>query len=270
MGRGMGMRRSMGRGMGMGRGEEGMGGGMRSRGGMSGEYGFAAPHAMIRHVDFFARPGRSYVYRFQLVLLDVNGKGQTRSVYLEKDVKKRVDATKLTATPIIRTEWSEPTKPVSIPLAGNVIIGEAQRPAAGEPTVTMVVESFDIGDDGKAMQGSIEKAKVRIGTVMNAIEKDVWILSSEERAILEKVERFRFRTGMTVLDIDGGDKLSKKLVAPANVLMMDATGRLSVRSELNDMAAYEDYRDIFEEDEDDAGSFRGGGEFRGGEFEMGF
>ena len=59
------------------------------------------------------------------------------------------------------------------------------------------------------------------------------------------------------------------MITPARVLVMDATGRLSVRSELRDVDDVELYKETFAEE--DSGSNRGGGrrgDFEGGGFEM--
>ena len=253
MGMGRGMSRGMGDEMGMGMGR----GGSRGRGRSgSDEFGFDAPYVMTRFIDFDVRPGYRYRYRFQLVLLDVNGKGQTRGVHLDKEVLQRVSATKPTATPIVRSEWSEPSAPISIPLAGNVLIAGAARSSTSGTTANVVVQSFDIGEDDKAMEAALEKEKVRPGSIMNMLEKDVWIAKGR---FLEKVETFKFRTGITLLDIEGGRKLSKKMVAPARVLTMDATGRLAVRSQLEDASAVEAHRELYSEDEDSRGRGGGGG-----------
>ncbi|MEM6331629.1 MAG: hypothetical protein AAF790_15460, partial [Planctomycetota bacterium] len=265
-----------GRGGGMGMGGMGMGGmpmgGMGGRG--SSEPGaYAAPHLMVRFLDFGVRPGRRYKYRFKLVLLDVNARGQVRPVFLDKEVLKRVGEKPLTTTPIITTDWSEPSSEISIPLQGSVLVAGAQQRAGGDTTASLIVQSFDIDDKGKAMQAGIEQDKVRPGSVMNMAERGVEILISP---FLEKVESFKFRTGVTVLDIDGGKKLSGKMTAPARVLTMDASGRLRVRSQLTDYAAVERHRDIYAEEDDRGRGGRGGrgggggGDDMMGGFDMGF
>lgn len=217
-------------------GSRGMGG---SRGG---EFTFAAPFAMVRFLDFDVEPGRRYQYRFQLVLADVNATTNTK--FLEKEVKQRVDALARSSVHIVRSEWSEPSPPISIPLAGNIYVAEAER-TGGETTVTLLVESFDIGPDGKAMQATLEQEKVRPGSVMNFVE-DAEILVDEGR-YLKKVEDFRFRTGITVLDAEGGRKLTRDMNSPASVLVMDATGRLTVRSQLEDESEVVKRRDLYSE-----------------------
>ena len=219
-----------------------------SRGGRQTE-DFAADFMMARYLDFDVRPGRRYKYRFRLILLDANGKGQTRGVYLEKDVKKRVDATKRTRLPFVMTEWSEPSRAISIPLAGSVLVAEAQQSVTSGTTVNLVVQSFGRGDDGRAMQGAIEKEKIRPGSVMNMRERDVEIL---DKGYWTKMD-FTFRTGVTLLDVEGGRKLSKKITAPASVLLMDATGRLRVRDQVSDQSEVRYHRELRSEEEDTGG-----------------
>ena len=182
-----------------GRGGRGGGGARRggSRRGSGSAFSFEVPHAMVRFLDFNVQQGRRYKYRIQLLLLDVNGKGQVSGTHLEKDVRQRVSKTRRTATPFIKTEWSEPSSTISVPLAGNIYVAGAQSASVGEPTATLVVESFDIDPETRhAIQGWIEKDKIRRGAVMNMSERDIEIV---EGKYLKKTENFNFRTGITVL-----------------------------------------------------------------------
>lgn len=247
-------------GFGRGRGsfDEGgeMGGG---RGGIRGSRNEPVPHAMIRFIDFDAKIGRRYQYRFQLVLLDPNGKGQVSGKYLEKDVRARVRESK---QPILKSAWSEPSQIATAPLPGNVSIASVNKPAVGEPTANIVLRSFDIDDSGDAIESSIEKEKLRLGSVLNAVERDAWILTG---GMLKKVPQFTYRTGATLLDVDGGEKLNRDMTSPGQALVMDATGRLTVRTEIQDFADVKLYQDIYTEDDNPRGP-AGGGSYGGEDF----
>ena len=56
---------------------------------------------------------------------------------------------------------------------------------------------------------------------------------------IDTKEGFKFVTGMTVLDIEGGKKLAKDYVSPGRVMMMGPAGELYIRSELDDKPAVE-------------------------------
>lgn len=227
---------------------EGMGRGVGSRGDK--DQPFAASHLLLRFIDFDVKQGRRYAYRFQLLMVDVNGKGQTPGRYLDKEVLGRVSKTqvKAGAVPYIRTEWSEPSPVVSIPLAGAVRVAEVQRSSRGEPTAKVVVSSFDLDESRNAIEASLELDKVRLGTVFNRTEKDAWILVDGNR-YRKKVDQFVFRTGMTLLDLAGGESLSREMRAPGEALMMDPTGRLVVRSSTKDYEDVEQHRDYYSEDD---------------------
>jgi hypothetical protein len=100
----------------------------------------------------------------------------------------------------------------------------------------------DLGEDGKAIQAAIE-AEFQRGSVMNLV-KDAETIAGP---YIDKVEDFNFKTGTTLLDMEGGEQLAGDLNAPASVLVMDAGGRLSVREELTDIADVEQHRAIFAE-----------------------
>ena len=49
-----------------------------------------------------------------------------------------------------------------------------------------------------------------------------------------------------LLDIDGGEKLGRDIVAPSRVLLMGPTGQLYIQNELDDKPFVEQYRTLFE------------------------
>jgi hypothetical protein len=164
---------------------------------------------------------------------------------------------------------------IAVPQAGIVRVAESKPPRAGyytEPEATMLVESFSVDPKGNAMQGSIEMPATRRGAVMN-YTGPVEVLVQQGRMI-EKVENFPIDTGVVVLDLDGGDSYTRELKEPTHALLMDASGRMYLRDELDDEIDVAVHRAVFAETEPGAagaGGFdsgRGGGRGGGGEFDF--
>jgi hypothetical protein len=175
-------------------------------------------------------------------------------------------AGRASAQPIRFTEWSEPSPTVGIPLAGGVQVAEAKSPTGklfnDEPTAKLLVDS--IGDvEGKPTQAAIEKEFHRGGVA--DLVSDVEVLTIDGRWI-DEVKSFGFRTGITVLDVKGGEQLSRDHKTPARVLLMDPAGQLFVRNELDDLPAVERHRLTFQEpDRRNRNAPAGGGYPEGGE-----
>ena len=267
--RGMGGGGFMGRGGGFGE-EEGFGrgamrGGYAGRGGMgvsaSGS-GFGpdgmpeVPYWLLRFFDFSVEPGKKYKYRVQLAVLDPNQSYNAREVptaSLDGKVLDRIRPMKqqragaASKVPPLRfTEWSQPTPTVSIPFAGGVSVASA-KPASDksfntEPRATLLVQSFGIGEKGNAIQAAEEEDFQR-GAVANMV-KDSEVLVDQNRAI-DPIDDFRFKTGITVADIRGGEQLTRKENRPASVLLMGPTGQLFVQDEVSDADVVETHRALF-------------------------
>jgi hypothetical protein len=201
---------------------------------------------LLRFFDFSVQPGKRYQYQVQLVLADPNQDARVRKDWLDPVVLKRIEKDGKYRF----TEWSKPSATIGIPGAGNVRVAELKVPSDkvfnDEPRLKLLVESFGIDDKtGKAMQVSLEK-EFRRGWVANLTE-DAEVLVDQNRFI-EPVDSFKFRTGITVLDMRGGERLSRDKLRPGSALLMSAAGELSVRSELNDAEAVERYHAIFDKD----------------------
>ena len=59
---------------------------------------------------------------------------------------------------------------------------------------------------------------------------------------------FKFVTGMTVLDIDGGKSLSKNYTSPGRLLVMGPAGELYIRNEIDDKPSVTNYLLLFDEE----------------------
>lgn len=278
---GYGMGGRGGYGPGGGRGEYGMGGrggyGMGGRGGYGmggydgerGGYGAVGGRAggqpmtlprgvdywLLRFFDFSVEPGKKYRYQVRLVLADPNAGIVDRTMLapavLDRLAKLAEAArAKKTRPPEIRyvDDWSAPSRTVGIPLEGSIKLAAAEPVASGrfadEPTVSLLVESFDVDASGNAIQAGTRRDFKR-GYVANMVTKDQKYLGGGGTWI-DELESFKFFTGMTVLDMDGGDSLGKDATAPARVLLMDPTGELHIRSEMDDKPDVDYHKMIFE------------------------
>ena len=216
---------------------------------------------LLRFFDFSVEPGKKYKYRVRMVLQDPNQSSGQRVVFmntLDPSVSDRIKAEKAARrrpppVPYRLTEPSKPSRTVSIPLAGTVRVASAdaanERSSNSEPDIMLLVESFGADDKGKAVQAAKE-AEFRRGSVAN-MTKDAEILVEQGRFIdLEK--NFKFRTGITIVDIRGGERLTRDSETEARVLLMDPAGQLFVQKESDDADAIERHRAIFAEPDKDS------------------
>jgi hypothetical protein len=233
---------------------------------------------LLRFFDFDVEPGKKYKYRVRLALVDVNSistKGPGRRV--DKDALDSTVLTRLSSAKgpkgIRFTDPSAPSPTVGIPLAGDVRVAGANAANArlhnDEPRLNLMVTSFGVDEENQAFQAVKEKEGFRRGNVANMTE-GVEVLV-EQGDYIDEIKSFDFRTGITVVDIRGGERLSRsrKLSAPAQALLMDPTGQLYVRREVKDIGEVEHHRMLFSEEErgsrnafPDGG--RGGMNIRGG------
>ena len=221
-----------------GYGGEGRGGyGGMGGGGRAGSQPMALPrgvdHWLLRFFDFSVEPGKKYKYRVRLVLADPNTGLPNPSSLLNSTVLDRLaklnEAAKAKNTRPTNVrfvdEWSEPSRTVGIPLAGSVKLAGAKPTAPGrisdEPSVKLLVESFDFDEKGNAIQASTQRDFQR-GYVANLVTKRQEYLGPGGQWI-DTLETFKFFTGMTVLDMEGGESLGKDATAPARAI--DGPGR---------------------------------------------
>jgi hypothetical protein len=282
MGRGgeMGMGRPMG--MPMGRGGE-MGMGRPMGGGMPGAGGEQQPlpeyvwdgvtkTLLFRFFDDTVQPGHRYQYRVRLVLKDVNVDQPAK--YLDPTVTARQTKTKLRYR---MTDWSDPSPVAVVPRPGLTFIAQTKDVNSPEPEARLIVKSVD---SEHAAEIAADEWYTR-GSVLNFAGKAKIIWSSLYKVDPEEPQDspdFKFLTGMTLVDLDGGDQLvskNRELMAPARALVMDSSGRLSTANELKQSKTIREYDFIMEQDaeaerrarmnEDDRGpGGRGGGGRRGG------
>jgi hypothetical protein len=149
-------------------------------------------------------------------------------------------------------KWSDPSPNVGIPMAGNVRLAETKIPPPDkvndEPVIKLLVEAFDVDDNGIPIQGA-NKFSVRRGYVANAIGDANY---QPDPTTADIQPNFRFFTGMTLLDVDGGAKIAgaKDMTYPARILLMGPAGELYIRNEFDDKPYVATYHATFEESTD--------------------
>ena len=129
-----------------------------------------------------------------------------------------------------------------------------------EPSATLLVESFGLDEKGNAIQAANEK-ELRRGYVANMVE-DAEYITPDGKSI-DKIESFKFFTGITVVDMAGGEKLMRDMQAPSRVLLLDPSGELYIHTELDDAPAVQLHKLMFTEDKRkgrDGEDVHGGGE----------
>jgi hypothetical protein len=217
---------------------------------------------LLRFFDFSVEPGKRYRYRVKLVLSDPNynlPQGVIAQEVQERQAKEAAAARAAkTEKPFFRIvdKWSDPSPIVGIPMAGNVRLASVRVPAAekvnDEPTATMLVEAFDVDATGSPIQTAVER-ELRRGFVANMVQDAEYLV---DPTMIDTFPSFKFMTGMTLLDVDGGSKIpqGKDYTVPARALIMGPAGELYIRSELNDKTDIQNHRILFAKPDKRAGA----------------
>jgi hypothetical protein len=203
---------------------------------------------LLRFFDFNVEPGKRYVYRVRLVVTDPNLYLLANPNLLAPEVvdrlrKKPKHPQTGQLLDFIDTPWSEPSPPVEVPLEGrvrlaNVVLGD-------EPKVNLLVDGFGKSPESNNwIRASAFKEFPRGGTI-NFIDDAEYI--TEEQTHIDRVKSFKFTTGVTVLDVRGGERLAGRgdLPVPARVLVLGPTGELSIRQETDDASHVQAHKELF-------------------------
>lgn len=226
---------------------------------------------LLRFFDNTVEPGHRYRYRVRLAIKDVND-GVSPGT-LDPSVTARRADTKKEMRYFRLTDWSKPSPIASVPLPARTYVMAAE-PAKevfnSQPQTEILIKALD---SKYAAEIALPEKFLR-GMVMNVLDKAKIVWSNKYNE--DKDPNFKFYTGATVADIQGGAKLSSKnrdLTAPARVVLMDAAGKLTVHRELQDQPAVKEFNTALEEPQDGRGGYggemggrggRGGGRGRGG------
>lgn len=250
-----------------------VGGRSYNRGGTTGMYSWdgVTPYILFRYFDDDVELGHRYRYRVRLALADVNN--EVLEQYLDKTVVERRSKLKSDARKEFRlTDWSQPSPVASVPLPARVYLAGADTASESnfndEPEANILVQVFN---SLLPAEIALEKSFLR-GSVLNVRDKAsvIWV----DRADLAQAQvndDFDFRTGITVIDFRGGERLSTRnrdLTVPARAVLMDPAGRLFLQSELEDREPADNYERALEGDTNRSRSFGVPGR-RGGFYEEG-
>jgi hypothetical protein len=204
---------------------------------------------LLRFFDFTVEPGKKYKYRVKLVLGDPNYL-MPASIMAPAVLDRQGQEAKAHGNVKVpfRTfnSFSEPSPVVGIPMSGDVQLAEASIPPPGkinaEPVVKLLVEAFDVDDEGSPIQAAKEK-EFRRGYVANMIEDGDYFF---ENMVIDTKKDFRFLTGMTLLDVEGGTNLTRDLTVPVRIVVMGPAGELYIRNETDDKPLVEYHRALFD------------------------
>ena len=206
---------------------------------------------LLRFFDYTVEPGKKYKYRVRLVLADPNYNmpaAELAPAVLDRQAKEaKAHNNQRLFFRTIET-WSEPSPTVGIPMAGSVRLADVKIPSAekfnDEPSATLLVQGFDVDDRGSAIQAAIEKKGFQRGYVANMVEDAEYLGGGG--MYIDTQPDFKFLTGMTLLDIDGGTKLTRDMTVPARILLMGPAGELYIRNEIDDKPIVDYHRMLFE------------------------
>lgn len=195
-----------------------------------------SPFKLLRVFDYSVEPNKRYRYRIKLGIDNPNY--GVAPQYLRNPEAPR---------PQVRDieEWSEPTDVVAIPDGNGVLAGGVKPHKTADPLKAKLLLT---AIDKKGVEAAIELEFER-GAVANVPPKEVaerskLVYIARDPRTEEFVEptEIEFKTNMVVLDIYGGRAMSKKkdaqLASPVEALLLDASGHLTVRSELDDLQMY--------------------------------
>ena len=221
-------------------------------------------HVLLRFFDHTVLAGHRYRYRVRLIVKDVNSNVDEK--YLDKTVTERRGKD---GKSYRLTDWSKPSSIASVPLPARVYVMTA-KPAketnfTDEAEVNLLVKALnsefaaEIANSDSFIRGSVIN-------LHNSVVKVIW---SSDFDPDQDSEKFSMRTGITLLDFHGGERLSSKnrdLLAPTRALLMDPAGKLFVQSELDDEEGVAEYSAALQQDPKDRRGGRGQGGYGGDEF----
>jgi len=219
-------------------------------------------YKLIRFTDTGVEAGRKYRYRLKVFLEDPNYPSAAfRSpppVSLDNEVQDRVkkqaaaDAKRAATRQGFKTywresEWSEPSEVVSLPSMDRFFAISADPPALsniidGRPGVPSTQPDAKIltvvWDPAKAADLAAEEEIFR-GSLISFVA-DAWAVHPVKLEV-RSLPKTEFRTNSIVADIQGGENIpplkrtTDPLKAPAEVLVFDSQGNLSVEDDTSDI-----------------------------------
>jgi hypothetical protein len=227
---------------------------------------------LLRFFDFTVEPGKKYKYRVQLILADPNAGIPSSMGMLDQTVlDRRTNEAKTSKNkkPLVyrKAAISDPSPAVGIPIDGDIRIAGAKQPsgkqAYEEPTVQLWAQRFEIDEvEDEALHVAKDQGGLLRGSVINVRGKMLY--TDVNKQWRDTFDEHAIDTNMTVLDIEGADRIGKDMTSPARVMLMDAAGELAIRDEMDDSLAVLQLKNVFTEDKrrrpEDEGEMMGGPE----------
>jgi hypothetical protein len=228
-------------------------------------------YKMIRFFDLTAEPGKTYRYRVQLLLEDPNHPQDPRldvaPRMLEDAVAARVGDLNNKEPKngprqhfYRRTDWSEPSEPVSLEKPERFYVGPVERTNFAQHKngallvrdPTLITAAAVLWDPSWGVDVST-KVELIPGGVLN-ISGDMEVVHPLTLEF-KKLEKYDLRTHCAVVDVRGGEKVggdsTSPLLAPTEAVFVDSEGRLYVRDEIGDLDRYR--RFAYEEETTESG-----------------
>ncbi len=248
-------------------------------GGMTGMYpgmGYAAnqtltKYKLVRFFDLTAEPGKTYRYRVQLLLEDPNHPRDPRMDLpprtLDDAVAARVGELRNKEPKDVprqhfyrRTEWSEPSEPVSLESPARFYVGPAIRAnyARSKSGALLARDPVQISSAAVLWDpnwGVDVSAKLDVmpGGALN-VQSDLEVVHPITLEF-KKLEKYDLRTNCTLVDLRGGERVGgdslNPLLSPTEAVFVDAQGKVVVRNEVDDLDLYR--RFAFEEEIQESG-----------------
>ena len=187
----------------------------------------SVPYRLLRIFDYTVEVGKRYRYQIKLYVHNPNYK------LPERDLKNPASRSQ---EDLLTPEWSGPTNIVSIPPPFGVLAGGVKPPKGPEPAkAKLLVTGID---PGNGFEATTERDYER-GAVANLKESNVKARDPRTEQVTS-LKEFDFKTNIVVLDIYGGKPLKPRssVSSPAEILLLDANGNLSVHGELQDHEVY--------------------------------
>lgn len=182
------------------------------------------PHVLLRMFDYTVQPGRKYRYRVTLAVANPNS--GIAPQFLENPESAK--------TSELSSQPTDPTAIVTIPDGHDLIAGPVDGGTKyTEPTAKVLVTAIDVNTGLKAAT----ELDLRRGGVANTGQVTVKVPHPLDNTPQEFARSFQ--SNIMVLDIHGGKDVTRRkhdppLTSPGEVLILDPSGKMTVRSELDD------------------------------------
>jgi len=182
------------------------------------------PHVLLRLFDYTVQPGRKYRYRVTLSMMNPNS--GVAPQFLENPESAKLSE--------LQSQPTDATAAVTIPDGHDLVAGPVDGGTRyTEPSAKILVTAIDAGTGLKAAA----ELEVRRGAVANTGPVNIKVPHPLDKTPQELTRSFE--SNIMILDIHGGKDVTRRkhdppLTSPGEILILDASGNMTVRSELED------------------------------------